>query len=272
LENNSIDLNNFDIDEIKNDEELRESAIRYFDNIINEEMKKKTEEQNPDLIDDCIRKIALLKGVKAEFTEDELAEKAQQAINAVKAKMAAKKRARFKSLIAVAAAVALLGGTFVGAYAFSPQFKDWVTQLLDMPVGSAVTSGGITFINDGERETYDNITELMESLDIAVYYPEVLPDGIYIESISYIRRNNIIAFDFNSDSYSFTIDLNCANSFSPNNSLEIYTANNLSLYINKISDSVFYSVFYDEHNIYSITTPDIDSLKIIFDNLRGNIS
>jgi len=90
MENNCPDLKKIDIREMKKiciSNDSAEKFQRMFDGIIDEEMQKKTEDQDMELIEDCIKLICILKGIKYEFTEEELMKKAQQAIDIVESKL-----------------------------------------------------------------------------------------------------------------------------------------------------------------------------------------
>jgi len=270
MNDNSIDQIKNDIDVIGDDEELKASAIRYFNNIISEELKKKTEEQDLAMIDDCIKQIALLKGVKAEFTEDELAEKAQQAINGVNARTQ-RKRIRFKSLIAAAAVVVILSSSVIGVYGFNPTFRDWVVQLLNLPFGMEIEDSGITFYLDDKTKMYADINELMKEIDIDIYYPSKLPNGLTINNIRYISDKKIIIFVFDNAKCNINIDLEVDSQIIADEYDEIYYNDKMNLYIRKTSDNSYLGIAQDNNNNkYTFITKEYETLIFIFDNLMRN--
>ena len=155
------------------------SMIAELEQIIQTEEAKPEAERDVDLIDDCIREIAELKGVRADYSNEEIDRITDKFVNAAEKK---KKRKRFIRLAAgIAAAFVIVSG--VTACAISPVVINWLVQIVKMPFGTAVESGKITYTNQGITKEYKDITDFIADEKLDIYYPSILPDNARLVSI-----------------------------------------------------------------------------------------
>ena len=183
------------------------SMIAELERIIRTEEAKPETERDMDLIDDCIREIAELKGVKADFSDEEVEEITDKLIKTANKE---KKRKRFIRFAAgIAAAVVLVTG--ITACTINPMLINWFVKIVRMPFGTSVTHDTLTYINQGANKEYISISELIKTENLAIYYPTIIPNNISIESIESIEIGDqtIIAFNFTSEMLYYTVEFPC---------------------------------------------------------------
>jgi hypothetical protein len=160
--------------------------ITELEQIIQTEEAKPEAERDVDLIDDCIREIAKLKGVRAEYSDEEIDRITD---NLVKATEREKKQKRFIRLAAgVAAAFVIISG--VTACAINPALINWFAKEVRMPFGDTISSDTITYTNQGITQEYNNIKAFLESEELDVYYPSILPDNTHLISIDHVQNKS----------------------------------------------------------------------------------
>jgi len=183
------------------------SMIAELEQIIQAEEAKPVAERDVDLIDDCIREIAELKGVKADFSDEEVAKITDKLIKKTDREKRKKRLARIAA--GIAAVFVLVGG--VTACTINPVLIDWLAKIVRMPFGSNVYSGTITYMNQGNTQEYDNVTQLIEAEKLEIYYPSILPDNVSLIWIDTFQFNGsfCLAFHFSDSSLHFTAEMNC---------------------------------------------------------------
>ena len=133
--------------------------IAELERIIRAEEAKPEAERDLALIDDCIKEIAEIKGVKAEFSEEEVAEITDKLIQTAEK---TKKRKRFVRLVAGIAAMFVIV-TGVTACTVNPALINWFKMIVRMPFGAIIEQNTLTYINQGLSKQYNNIHDLIIS-------------------------------------------------------------------------------------------------------------
>jgi len=180
--------------------------ITELEQIIQTEEAKPEAERDENLIDDCIHEIAELKGVKADFSDEEVAEITDKLVKAAEKE---KKRKRFIRLAAgIAAAFVIVTG--VTACAVNPALINWLAKVVRMPFGSAIERSTLTYTFQGSTKEYYNIEELLKQNSLDIYYPSILPNNIVLLEVEMVENadSNIILFTFSSDDYQYSVHLN----------------------------------------------------------------
>jgi hypothetical protein len=177
--------------------------IAELERIIRAEEAKPEAERDLALIDDCIKEIAEIKGVKAEFSEEEVAQITDKLIQTAEK---TKKRKRFVRLVAGIAAMFVIV-TGVTACAVNPALVNWFKMIVRMPFGASIEQEKVTYIHHGSSEEFNSIEDLFFSNSLNVYYPTILPDGIKLKSIEVVDENDvsIMSFSFTSTEFRYTI-------------------------------------------------------------------
>jgi hypothetical protein len=166
--------------------------IAELEQIIHTEEAKPEAERDADLIDDCIREIAELKGVKADFSEEEINRITDKLVKATEEK---RKRKRFIRLVAgIAAAFVIVTG--VTACAINPAFINWLAKVARMPFGDTISSDTITYTNQGITQEYRDIKDFLNAEELDIYYPSIMPGDIRLVSIDRFFNNADVYYSF----------------------------------------------------------------------------
>jgi len=181
------------------------SMITELEQIIQTEEAKPEAERDENLIDDCIHEIAELKGVKADFSDEEIDQIMDKLVKATEEK---RKRKRFIRLVAgIAAAFVIVSG--VTACAINPALINWLAKVVRMPFGDTISSGTITYTNQGITHEYRDINEFLKAEKLDIYYPSLLPDNVNLVSINHFLNNgqNYYTFTYSTHMLRFTVEL-----------------------------------------------------------------
>ena len=239
------------------------SMIAELEQIIQTEEAKPEAERDVDLIDDCIREIAELKGLRANYSDEEIDRITDKLVKVTEEK---RKRKRFIRLAAgIAAAFVIVSG--VTACAINPALINWFAKVVRMPFGTSLNQDKLTYFCHGSVEEYESIKNLIDSKKLNIYYPSILPDGVKIEHIEYFDDDiDLIGFKFNSEDIHFSVQLNIAPTVG-DNSIKTIEVNDLQF--NVYSDGSHYiSCAEIDKNTYTIQSNSIDDLILIVGGLR----
>ena len=239
--------------------------IAELERIIQAEEAKPEAERDLALIDDCIKEIAEIKGVKAEFSEEEVAKITEKLIQTAEK---TKKRKRFVRLVAGIAAMFVIV-TGVTACAVNPALVNWFKMIVRMPFGASVEQETLTYIHQGTSEEFNSITELLRINNLNVYYPSILPNDCILKGIEVIEDNNmkILSFKFTSDYFHYTIQLDNPEYTWEQEIISEIEIDKLHFYVYFLQN---YYVAYSEieGNTYIIQSKDINELILVVGGLR----
>ena len=136
----------------------------------------KTEQEKPDgardeaLIDDCIRQIAEIKGVRSSFSPEEVRERIADAQNTVRRKKTAS--ARFLRWVIPAAVVVSLLTAVVSASISGLRMADLTERLFkSLTPGVVYHDGDVDLVIATETRTYSSLEELADATDHALLLP-----------------------------------------------------------------------------------------------------
>lgn len=239
--------------------------------VIEREMQKPLEEQDEELIDECIQTIAEIKGVRSSFTPEEI--DAQIAVVQARAEAekasAVRQPRRIKTALLAACLVVIMLAGAVTVYAVSPAVREWIQDVLKLDVGASITKDGITYENQGKSVVYPNVDELLATEGLRIFLPSDLPDGIEIERIVRMDINGKQAYSitFNTMDISMRVQIGNAKSFSPSSNREIYTNSVGTFYISNTSDVKKVTGIINE-DLYNITIANTMDVKSILDSLK----
>jgi len=239
--------------------------IAELERIIQAEEAKPEAERDHTLIDDCIKEIAEIKGVKAEFSEEEVAEITDKLIQTAEK---TKKRKRFVRLVAGIAAMFVIV-TGVTACAVNPALINWFKMIVRMPFGASVDQDKITYFLQGIPEEYQSLEDFINAKGLNIYYPSILPEGIVLKSVEYFDEEGlqILSFVFSRNDFHFTIQMN-----SPDFDWNQEAISEIETEIHHF-DIYFMNGYYVANsaisgNNYLIQSLDIDELILVIGGLR----
>ena len=241
------------------------SMIAELEQIIQTEEAKPEAERDADLIDDCIREIAELKGVRAEYSDEEIDRITD---NLVKATEQEKKRKRFIRFAAgIAAAFVIVSG--VTACSINPALINWFMRIVRMPFGSTINQSRLTYTFQGSTKEYDSIEELLSQNDLDVYYPVVLPVNTEMIDVELVDNNNtqIVVFAFTNLEFQYAIHLNDHGSKWTQETLSSIETNSLHFDV-YAADDYFISHAVIDGDEYIIHSKSIDDAILVIGGLK----
>ena len=241
------------------------SMIAELERVIRDEEAIPLSERDTDLIDECVREIAELKGVKAEFSDEELAGITDKLIGAEKQ---GQKRKRFIRLAAgIAAAIMIIGG--ITACSINPALINWIAEIVRMPFGSSVEQDKVTYYCHGESTEYDSIEQLLELNEWDIYYPTIFPNSIKLTQIELLTEDTLstIVFEFNSNNFSYFVQLAHSTNMKKDKVVSSVEANGLHFDICG-EDGFFISYSNFEGNSYVIRAESLDDIILVIGGLK----
>ena len=262
--------------EVQVNDDLREAAIHKLQRILAEEQAKPETQKDYYLIDDCIKNIAELKGVRYSHTPEELEQKSDDILKRFAANTGNAKpkhlKSKFRFIAILAAALLLTIG--ISAYAFNQDFRQWLLTIVTMPVGSDIEVDSSDYENFGQAVEYSSISEFLAHEPYQILYPGVLPDGVSIDCVIVLHGNPMkILVTLSDPAYSYNISLNCEEIDFDLKSYKACDYDGITFYIK--TDGVSNrcdAIFQHKEHYYSVAAPDYDSLILILDNLQGETS
>ena len=225
----------------------RAEMIQWLGDAIRTETEKPFDEIDYDFVDECGNLLDELMGESAALSESEIKERVAKLTagvhdSDVSKGIKIKRRNLWK--IAVAAAVVLCMGVTVFAV---PALREIVISALQLDVGKSVENDGITYINGGTVNTYENIDLLISAENLDILSFEDSQGVLEIISIDYLEDADTTIISFNDPSVYFEIlhNINYTVDSVVNNSEKYITTAGFSAYMfsNEISASRLYSAY-----------------------------
>ena len=241
------------------------SMIAELEQIIQNEEAKPEAERDTDLIDDCIREIAELKGVKADYSDEEIDRITD---NLVKATEREKKRKRFIRLAAgIAAAFVIVIG--VTACAINPALINWLAKVVRMPFGETIELSEITYTNQGRTTKYKDISALIKSEKLDFLYPTLLPQNVHLVSIKHFVNNSheYYTFIYSIPSLSFTVEMVYSERVFLGELVTEIESNNLHFDVYK-ENEIYFAICESEKERYILQSENIYDIILIVGGLR----
>lgn len=241
------------------------SMIAELEQIIQAEEAKPEAERNADLIDECIREIAELKGVKADFSDEEVKEITDKLIKKIDREKRKKRLVRY--VAGIAAMFVLVGG--ITACTINPALINWFIKIAHMPFGNIVEQEKITFICQGIPEEYENVDQLLKSQNLNIYYPVYLPTNVQLKSIEIVDLNGskTALFVFSDSDLHFTVQFGQTDTMNRDTITSVVEANGLSFDIFENNESCWANCSADG-NTYIIQSNSLDNIILIISGLR----
>jgi len=176
------------------------SMITELEQIIQTEEAKPEAERDENLIDDCIHEIAELKGVKADFSDEEIDRITDKLVKEEKSR----NRKRFiRHIAGIAAAFVIVSG--VTACAINPALINWILSAARMPFGTTLDTIAITYTNQGVTKNFKDINDFFREEKLDVYYPSILPNRATVCRIDVLNNGQVIVFWYTDPNIGFNI-------------------------------------------------------------------
>jgi hypothetical protein len=241
--------------------------IAELEQIIQTEEAKPEAERDVGLIDDCIHEIAELKGVRADYSDEEVKEITDKLIKKIDREKRKKRLIRY--IAGIAAVFVLVGG--VSACAINPALVNWFIKIAHMPLGTSLKAYTVTYTNQGREKQYQNIRDLIEIEGINIYYPSALPDDVYIQRIDAYEQDDCLCYvyKFTNADIHFTVEMQSTAPMSIQKPLCEINTNELHFFV--ISDSgtdSYISVAEHANTKYILQASNLDDIILIIGGLK----
>lgn len=226
-----------------------------------------TDEGDIDTLNACAARLDELKGPL--ITKEEF-------FNIINKTAPAKKparRLRFKKVLLIAAAIAVFFATVtITATAVDVSSFELFRELIGMGPGGFLNKGGVTLEYIDVKEEYDTVEEALQSKDINIWYPSVLPEGISLRSIEFsstASAEEIIYFITNDTAVNVYVERN-TDSEVFDSYKEEFKIEDCTFYIfNDTPDpSLHYAVCRYGDYYYCVSANSYDNLILILSNLK----
>lgn len=270
--NKSTHKEKLNIDEMS-DRNLKE----YLNKMIDDEIDKPLNEQDIDLVRECVDFIIEIDNAEIHLTGDDIKNETQKILQKYnKSRQKLLKHKLKKSLTITACIILVLCMMNFIAYAFGFNslnvLKQWSMYLLDMPTGIELEKEQITFIKSSLKHQYDSVSDLISGENLHIMYPDYLPEGILLNRIDFIDNNDISTyiFVFNKNILSFIISDKYPEDTVKKleSSANIYKMNNINFYILSMDDGTWQAVFIFNNMLYNIIYNDYNQLIKIINNIK----
>jgi len=239
--------------------------ITELEQIIQTEEAKPEAERDENLIDDCIHEIAELKGVKAEYSDEEVKEITDELIK--KTDREKRKKRLIRYIAGIAAVFVLVGG--VTACTFNPALINWIRKIAQMPFGSSVEQESLSYYFQGSSIEYRSVEELLSKTDLDVYYPTVLPNQTKLKAIEILEENSLvtIVFKFSPSTFHYIIQLQYVDPKVGKEATTEIETHDFLFTVYSENDSYF-AFAEDGGNTYSVQSDNMDDIILFVGGLR----
>lgn len=179
-----------------------------------------------------------------------------------------KKRIIWKKVWLVAAIIVLLiSAATMTASAFGFNVFEYFREVIGLSVGEKVDKGAITLINNGNKEEYSSMDDLLSSQNMNILFPCLLPQDVNIKSVC-ISKNasggQFIEFITN-DSYTYiSVDTNVEESMVTGHTQKHIIGD----YTYYIFSNENFAICYHNDCYYYISSDSNENLMMIIKNMR----
>ena len=268
-----IDLTNASKDEL----------IEHLCKIIEYEVEK-GEDADYDLVRECSDWLDELTEDEVTFTPEELERKLAQLKADSESKKPVKicKKAKLKTFVRVAliaAVIFTISLVSLSAVAmnkgYDSTFKyivENVSRMLGMNDGELIQEEEITFIKNTETLHYSTVRELLNSENIGILYPDMLPNKVKITQVYQTVEDDgkyILSFVFTNSRYCFDVTNYYSIDFSLLDQSYVVRIDNYKCFITHKEESLFYALIQYNGFEYIIQCDNYEDLYFIIDNMKG---
>ncbi len=184
--------------------------------------------------------------------------------------VAPQRKIRFvcKRIAIVAAAIMIMiTSTIAIVAAFDVDILKYLKSITGNPDGTTVNIDKFTFYNlDGSKQ-YASIQEMVESENLDIMYPTVIPEGVDIEIIRLTdtqNSNNVVQILTNDANVNIQIELDASEFHMSSDT--IYEHNEVIYYV--YTEELYVAICCYENNTYYISANTYDDLILIIDNMK----
>ncbi|MBO7737359.1 MAG: hypothetical protein J6S77_01495 [Clostridia bacterium] len=183
------------------------------------------------------------------------------------------RRLRFKKVLLVAAMIAILAVTItVTATAVDFNPFNYFKEVIGMGAGGTLNKGNITLEFQDVQKEYDTVEEALQSNDIDIWYPTVLPEGVSLKNIEFVSTassEEIIRF-VTSTPYVSVYAERKTDSHPFHSYKEEFVIEDCTFYIfdDTVTPPEYYAVCFYGDYYYCITANSYEDIILILSNLK----
>ncbi len=256
---------NMFVSDIQSSNDNARMKIQELNRIIDQEMKKPDGQVDTDLITECLEYINELEGNVADLDGAALdARMAKTVENAEKS--VSQRRIRRPWVIAVAAVICV---GLLSACAAIPAVRDWIREVMLMPVGTVMQDGNIEYINKGQVTAYRSVAELAEQQGICFFFPQTLPKGYSVTSVITTEvMPDKYTFVFQDTEIGYSIQRNFEQEFVPDEIYTLLEKDGISIYhgYHEVMEK-YLALFVCDNVYYSVTARQEEDLLTMLSSL-----
>lgn len=183
------------------------------------------------------------------------------------------RRLRFKKVLLVAAMIAIITAAITltaTAVDFNP--FNYFKEVIAMGPGGTIDRGNITLEFQDVQKEYDTVEEALQSNDIDIWYPTVLPEGITLKAIEFVSTassEEIIRFATNTPYVSVHVERK-TDSHPFHSYAEEFVIEDCTFYIfdDTVSPPEYYAVCFYGDYYYCICANSYEDIILILSNLK----
>lgn len=199
-----------------------DAIVNVLEEIACDELRKPADEQDLDLVSDCVEKILELRGDTEKLSDEEIKSRATEILRKADDadSLKAPKKAGvvlWKRAVAAACISLVLLSSPIAVKAVVEKkspfdiLKEVGKTVINLPYNKETDIGGITFerYSSDHITEYENVEELLRTENIDIDFPTELPEGIYVTSVLLTDDANgsEVSFEFNNSNLFFSVKL-----------------------------------------------------------------
>lgn len=244
----------------------REKMTRWLLDAIDTEIAKPDGEADMGLVAECTALLGKLNGEEM-LSKRELQKRYRAIVHGEKTVggKSAKKRIRLAAALAACLAVFV----FVCGCGYLPSLNVIMQALFASGIGKDVEIHEVTYTFDGMSTQYENIDQLIDSEELDILIPTVLPENTYITKILNNPEKNIIYILFNNTDIAFQVFTNRSIEEHINiSACNIHEVEHNIIYTKTLSETSHIAYCEIDNDVYYIEYYEPNTLLKILNNLR----
>ncbi|MGI6744040.1 MAG: hypothetical protein ACOX4O_10335 [Eubacteriales bacterium] len=198
------------------------SIVNVFEEIISDELRKPIDEQDLDLVSDCVEKILELRGNTEKLSDEEIKSRSAEILRKADDEDSLKTTKKagvvlWKRVVAAACIFFVLLSSPIAVKAVVEKkspfdvLKEVGKTVLNLSYNKETDIEGITFerYSSDHITEYENVEELLRTENIDIDFPTELPEGIYVTSVLVTDDANgsKVSFEFNNSNLFYSVKL-----------------------------------------------------------------
>lgn len=233
-----------------------------------EETAKPEKEKDYDLIAECAEMTAELKGIKTDFSDEELHVMAEQV--RYRAEAHQKRRRKIGRLLLAACITMLILSVSVLSFGPENDFLKIFLRFSKKVVGETIVEGNFEYVYNGKENAYHSIEEFARNENVQVLYPAALPEKLKMEKIVKLQTSESFKYVFVFNDLDYNIYMDPCEEMSEEilSNSDSLSIDGRTFYICEYSVNEFYAYIQYQHFLFTFVSDNYDSLIDMLSNLQ----